>query len=54
MLVITRKVGEKVFIPELGVEIVVARVLPTGAVRIGIRAPASAKIIREELMEAKK
>lgn len=54
MLVITRKVNEKILIPELGVEIVVARILPNGSVRVGIRAPKSAKILREELAEIKK
>lgn len=53
MLVITRKTGEKIVLPDLGIEIMVARVLPTGAVRVGIRAPSGVKILREELMEGK-
>jgi carbon storage regulator CsrA len=54
MLIITRKVGEKILLPELGIEVVVARVLPNGSVRVGIRAPQSCTILREELVEAKK
>ena len=53
MLVITRKAGEKILLPDLGIEIMVARILPTGAVRVGIRAPSGVKILREELMEGK-
>lgn len=52
MLVVTRKEGEKVLIPEAGIEIVVARVTETGAVRIGIKAPDGVKILREELVVA--
>lgn len=50
MLVVTRKEGEKVIIPEAGIEIVVVRVTDTGAVRVGIKAPDGVKILREELM----
>lgn len=53
MLVITRKTGEKILLPDLGIEIMVARILPTGAVRVGIRAPSGVKILREELMEVR-
>lgn len=51
MLVITRKTNEKILLPDLGIEIIVARVLPNGSVRVGIKAPSGVKILREELME---
>ena len=51
MLVVTRKAGEKIVIPEAGIEILVARILPNGAVRVGVTAPAHCKILREELVE---
>lgn len=50
MLVVTRKEGEKILIPEAGIEIVIARVTKTGAVRVGIKAPEGVKILREELL----
>jgi|688.fasta_scaffold1579421_2 carbon storage regulator CsrA len=53
MLILTRKPGEKIVLPELNVEIIVARVLPNGAVRVGVRAPKSCKILREEIVEVK-
>lgn len=51
MLVITRKTNEKILLPDLGIEIVVARILPNGSVRVGIKAPPGVRILREELME---
>lgn len=52
MLVVTRKRGEKVFIgPD--VSVMVTKVLPNGAVRLAISAPASVVIAREELLTQK-
>lgn len=52
MLVITRKRGERVQIgPDITV--MVARVLPNGAVRLAISAPPSVPIAREELLAQK-
>lgn len=51
MLVVTRKVGEKVLIPQVGVEIVVTKILPNGQVRLGIAAPKDMTVLREELLK---
>lgn len=53
MLVVTRKEGEKVVLPELNVEIVIAAVLPNGRVRLGIKAPEQIRVLREELLAEK-
>lgn len=53
MLVVTRKKGERVMIPELGVTITVIGLLGD-KVRIGVEAPKSATILREELLAGKK
>ena len=50
MLVVTRKAGEKVVIPQVNIEIVVAAVLPNGRVRLGIKAPPKVLVFREELL----
>lgn len=50
MLVVTRKTGERISIPDIGVEIVIAKVLDTGAVRVGISAPPHLAILRKELL----
>lgn len=49
MLVITRKVGQKIVIPEAGIEITLVRT-EQGTARIGINAPAHNKVLREELL----
>jgi len=49
MLIVTRKAGEKVVIPQLGIEILVAKVLPNGQVRLGVEAPKEVTVLREEL-----
>jgi carbon storage regulator CsrA len=54
MLVVTRKAGEKVLIPSKGIEIAIVKVLPNGAVRIGIKAPHDVGVYREELLTSKK
>ena len=50
MLVVTRKAGERVVLPEADIEIVVAAVLPNGRVRLGIKAPPKVRVLREELL----
>lgn len=52
MLVVTRRVGEKVLIPRAGIEIVVTKILPNGQVRLGIEAPKEMVVVREELVTA--
>lgn len=49
MLVLTRKVGEKILVGD-NIVITVVRVMPN-AVRIGIQAPHGVNIVREELIE---
>jgi carbon storage regulator CsrA len=53
MLVVTRKAGEKIVIPEAGIEITVVASLPNGRVRIGVKAPEDMKVFREELLSHK-
>lgn len=48
MLVLTRKAGEKIIFPGLNVTLLVVSVTG-GKVRLGIEAPPSIKILREEL-----
>lgn len=50
MLVVTRRQGEKIVLPEVGVEIVVTKILDNGTVRIGVHAPRELKIFRKELV----
>jgi carbon storage regulator CsrA len=49
MLVLSRRLGEKVVLPTLGVTITVVAVKP-GVVRLGIEAPADVPVLREELL----
>lgn len=49
MLVLSRKVGEKIFIGE-NISVTIVRVAQ-GVVRIGVEAPAELPIVREELKE---
>jgi carbon storage regulator len=49
MLVLSRKPGERILIGE-NISVTVVRIAP-GVVRIGIEAPASMNIVREELKE---
>jgi carbon storage regulator len=53
MLVVTRKKGERVMVPELGVTITVVGLMGD-KVRIGVEAPKNATILREELIAGKK
>jgi len=50
MLVVTRRQGEKIVLPEVGVEIVVTKILENGTVRIGVHAPKELRILRKELL----
>jgi carbon storage regulator len=49
MLVLARKVGEKILIGE-NISVTVVRIAP-GVVRIGIEAPSEMSIIREEIQD---
>lgn len=51
MLVLTRKYGETINMPALGVKITVVRI-DAGSVRIGIEAPEDVKIMRGEHLKA--
>lgn len=53
MLVVTRKVGEKVILPDAQIEITVSAVLSNGRVRLGIKAPEHVRVYREELLTEK-
>lgn len=52
MLVLTRKVKEKIVLPGLGITIEIVRV-SGNAVRIGVEAPEDVKILREEVVTRK-
>jgi carbon storage regulator CsrA len=49
MLVLSRRLHEKVVLPSLGVTIEV-RAIRCGAVRLGIVAPPEVRVLREELV----
>jgi len=53
MLVVTRKKGQRILIPKHNIEIVIDRVMPNGAVRVGIAATDDTLIVREEIWEGK-
>lgn len=50
MLVVTRRKGEKILIPELGVEITIVDLEP-GRARVGVKAPDTVVVLREELLK---
>jgi carbon storage regulator len=50
MLVLSRRVSEKLVLPELGLTITVLAV-KGGAVRLGIEAPTQVTVLREELLQ---
>jgi len=50
MLVLTRKVGEEIVLPSLGVTISLQQIR-RAAVSLGFRAPSNVKIMRSELLE---
>jgi carbon storage regulator CsrA len=49
MLVLSRRLHEKVVLPELGITVEVVAVRP-GVIRLGIVAPSAVKVVREELL----
>lgn len=53
MLVVTRKSGQRVLIPENGIEISIVRVQRNGTVRLGIKAPDGVGVYREELLDVR-
>jgi len=48
MLVLSRKLGEEILIPALGITITVVDI-DRGKIRLGFRAPRSINIVRKEL-----
>lgn len=50
MLVVTRRQGEKIVLPDIGVEIVVTKILENRTVRIGVSAPKDLRILRKEIL----
>jgi carbon storage regulator CsrA len=50
MLVLSRRLNEKVVFPGLGVTVQVVSVRP-GVVRLGIEAPSEVQVLREELLQ---
>ena len=50
MLVLSRKCGEKIVIPELGIELTVLEIRGD-RIRLGINAPESVKVHREEVWQ---
>lgn len=52
MLVLTRKVGQTILLPDQKIAFTVLAVKPGGAVRIGIDADAGIRIVREEVQAA--
>jgi carbon storage regulator len=50
MLVLSRRVSEKLVLPELGTTITVVA-LKGGAVRLGIQAPPQVTVLREEIRQ---
>jgi carbon storage regulator CsrA len=51
MLVLTRRPGDSITLPELGIVIRVLEVRSYNQIRIGIEAPSGINIVRTELME---
>ena len=51
MLVLTRRQNERIVLPELGIAIEVVRI-KGNAVQIGIDAPPSVRVMRQELLTA--
>jgi len=53
MLVLSRKLGERIVVPQCGLAVTIIAVKGK-AVRLGIDAPAAVTILREELVRQKK
>lgn len=49
MLCLTRKVGQRILLPDQQITFTVLAVKPNGAVRIGIEADPGIRIVREEV-----
>lgn len=52
MLVLTRKIGQEILVPQLGMAVTVVAIRD-GSVRIGITAPREIQIVRDELVRRK-
>ena len=50
MLVLSRKVNEKILVPTIGLEMTILEVRRNGTVRIGFSAPPDVPILREEVV----
>jgi carbon storage regulator CsrA len=50
MLVLSRRLNEKIVLPSLNLTIQIVALKP-GVVRLGIEAPAAVKVFREELLQ---
>lgn len=50
MLVLSRRVNEKIFLPDLGITLQVVAI-HGGRVRIGIEAPPDVAVLRQELVD---
>lgn len=51
MLVVTRRIGESIFLPSVNIEVMVVSIRSMERVRIGIKAPSDVPILRNELVE---
>lgn len=51
MLVLSRKIGEEVFIPEVGMTIKVIAIRKNGTVRLGLEAPKHLSLVRKEVAD---
>lgn len=49
-LVVTRRIGEVIHLPTVGVRIQITGVRANGTVRVGIEAPPDVEIVRAELL----
>jgi carbon storage regulator CsrA len=54
MLVLSRRIGEKVVLPDFGITVQVVDVSRRGVVRLGFDAPLDVAIYREELLDRDK
>ena len=50
MLVLSRRLNEKIILPDLGITIQVVAI-KSGVIRIGIEAPPDVKIVRGEILD---
>lgn len=52
MLILSRKAGESLFMPDLGIEVRVLEIRPY-AVRLGIQAPKSVAVLRDDAKDTR-